>query len=109
MAVLTVRSTSLTGSTPAPVAASGGGDRMACGPSNFLRVTNGSGGSLTVTVDSVVPCNYGVDHDLVVAVPAGATREIGPIKPERFSSTSDGLAAITYSGVTSLTVEAVSV
>lgn len=109
MAVLTTRAIGLTGSTPAPVAASAGGDRVECGPSNFLYVKNGSGASVTVTVDSVTPCNYGADHDLVVAVPAGADSQIGPLKSERFASNADGLAAVTYSAVTSVTVEAVRV
>lgn len=106
MAVLTPRQQLQAGSIPAPVAATAGGDRMPVGPNNYLRVSNASGGSLTVTIDSVTPCSQGFDHDLVVAVAAGVTKEIGPIT-SRFASLADGLAAITYSGVTSLTVEAV--
>lgn len=108
MAVLATRQIGTGGSTPAPVAASAGGDRVECGPSNFLRVTCGATGA-TVTVDSVAPCNYGADHDLVVAVPANATREVGPLPPSRFASTTDGLAAVTYSQVATVTVEAVKI
>lgn len=109
MAVLTTRQIGTAGSAPAPAAASAGGDRAECGPTNFLYVKNGGGASITVTVDSVAPCNYGFDHDLSVAVPAGAERQIGPLKPERFASNTDSLAAVTYSAVTSVTVEAVRV
>lgn len=107
MAVLTTTVPTPAGVAPTYNTAAGGGDRAACGPKNYLHVKNASGGSLTVTVDSVVPCNYGSDHDLVVAVPAGAERVIGPLIPERYASISDGLAAVTYSGVTSLTVAVV--
>lgn len=109
MAVLTAVVPGPAGTAPSFVAAAGGGDRAPCGPKNYLHVKNASGGAITVTVDSVVPCNYGSDHDLVVSVPATTgERLIGPLSPERYASTSDGLAAITYSGVTSLTVMVVS-
>lgn len=109
MALLTTRQVAVAGSTPAPVAAAGGGDTLQPGDRTFLRVINGGGGAITATVDSVTPCNYGSDHDLVVSVPAGATRDIGPLPASRFARTSDGLVAVTYSGVTSVTVEAISV
>lgn len=106
MAVLATRQIGVTGSTPAPVAASAGGDRVEVGPTNYLRVINGGGASITVTVDAVQACSQGFDHDVSVAVPAGSTREIGPLN-SRFASNVDGLAAVTYSAVTSVTVEAV--
>lgn len=108
MAVLATRQIGTSGSAPALVAASAGGDRVECGPSTFLRVTCGATGA-TVTVDSVAPCSQGVDHDLSVVVPANATRDIGPLRAERFASTADGLAAVTYSQVATVTVEAVRV
>lgn len=107
MAVLTTVVVQPTGVAPALVAANAGGDRCEVGNTVFLHAKNASGGALTVTVDSVTPSNWGTDVDLVVSVPAGAERFIGPLKPERFASITDGLAAITYSGVTSLTVEPV--
>lgn len=109
MAVLTTTVVGVAGVAPNLVAAAAGGDRCEVGKTVFLHVKNASGGSLTVTIDSVAPSNYGVDNDLAVAAPAGQERFIGPLPPERFASASDGLAAITYSGVTSLTVEPVRV
>ncbi len=79
---------------------------MPCGDKNFLYVKNASVASITVTVDSTSPCSQGSDHDLVVAVGAGVEMLIGPIT-SRYAATSDGLAAITYSGVTTLTVKPV--
>lgn len=107
MAVLTTTVVQPTGTAPNLVAAAGGGDRCEVGDTVFLHAKNASGGALTVTVDSVAPSSYGTDVDLVVSVPAAGERFIGPLKASRFSSASDGLAAITYSGVTSLTVEPV--
>jgi len=72
----------------------------------FLRVANGSGSPITVTIDSVVACDQGFDHDLAVAVPAGDEYTIGPIDRARYDDGS-GYVQITYSGVTSLTVQAV--
>jgi hypothetical protein len=109
MAILTTRQQTQAGTIPAPVAAAAGGDRVQPGATTFLRVINGGGGSITVTVDSVAPCSMGFDHDLSVAVAAGVTKDIGPLPASRFAATSDGLVAITYSGVTTVTVEAVSV
>ncbi len=106
MATLATVSPSGTGTALAPVAAAGGGDRIPCGDKNFLYVKNGSGSSITVTVDSVTACSQGSDHDLVVVVAAAAEVLIGPIT-SRYAATSDGLAAVSYSGVTTLTVKPV--
>lgn len=108
MAILAAVTVSPAGTASALVAASGGGDRAPVGERNFLHVKNASGAPITVTIDSVTPCSYGADHDLVVSVPATTgERFIGPLTPSRFASASDGMAAVTYSGVTSLTVEVV--
>lgn len=107
MAVLTTTVVTPAGVAPNLVAAAAGGDRCEVGDTVFLHAKNASGAAITVTIDSVTPSNYGVDNDLAVSVPAGAERFIGPLKASRFASNADGLAAITYSGVTSLTVEPV--
>lgn len=76
----------------------------------FLIVSNGSGGSINVTLDARVtsinvPGAGAITiSDIVVAVPAGATRLIGPIAPAYVDST--GYAHITYSSATSVTVQA---
>ncbi len=103
MADLPVYSASGTGTVITPQAAAGGGDRAQCGAKNHLVVINGSGAGITVTVDSVAPCSFGSDHNLVVVVAAGATALIGPLPSERYAALSDQKAAVTYSGVGSLT------
>lgn len=103
MATLATQIINVAGLTPAFASAAGGGDRFTPGDTTFIEVVNGSGGSITVTVDSKVASNYGTDVNLAVAVGAGARARIGPLPAQRFAA-SDGLGDITYSGVTSLTV-----
>lgn len=86
-------------------AASGGGDTFTPDSDTFLHVKNGSAGSITVTV--VTPrevISSVATADLAVAVPAGEERELGGFPAEIFADPTDGLADITYSDVTSLTV-----
>jgi hypothetical protein len=106
MAVLAAQQVTLAGTAVTMSSAAGGGDRVPVGPTNWVRVTNGSGSSVNVTVDSIKPCDQGFDHNLVVAVAAGATKDIGPLTPGRFQDT-DGLAGVNYSLATSVTVAAV--
>lgn len=106
MATLTKQTIVTGGVAPTYVAAAGGGDKVAPGADTFIHVKNGGGGSITVTVDSVTPCNYGVDHNLVVVLTTGTDQMIGPLPDQRFASPTDGLVAVTYSGVTSVTVAA---
>ena len=74
---------------------------------NFLHVKNGSGGSINVTITAVKTSarvqGVGVVtvDDLVVAVPAGEERMIGPFT-EAYMDT-DGDVTIGYSGTTSVT------
>lgn len=105
MATLTVQTPSLTGLDPTLTAASGGGDEFVNDGATVLHVKNGGGGSINVTVDSQTPCSQGFDHDVVVAVPAGAERLIGPFPQARFND-ANGKAQVAYSGVTSVTVAA---
>ncbi|MCZ4605373.1 hypothetical protein O3S80_16780 [Streptomyces sp. Lzd4kr] len=85
------------------VAAAGGGDSAPVGPGRFLYVNNGSGGSLTVTVATPGTASGLAIADTAVAVGAG---DIALIPLANVHRGSNGLAAITYSGVTSLTVAA---
>lgn len=92
-----------TASTPA-----GGGDTVVCGPKAFIRVYNGSGGSINVTVTATYS-RVGLDlEDLVVAVPNGEARYIGPIQKEEFGNAS-GLATVTCSATTSVTIESLTI
>lgn len=109
MAVLNVQQISLTGLNPTYSAAAAGGDKLAPGVHNFLHVKNGGGSSITVTIDSVTQTNFGTDADVVVSVPNGGERMIGPFSEGRFASSVDGLVSVAYSGVTTVTVAALRV
>lgn len=107
MATLTVQDVKRTGVGPTYAAAAGGGDKFAPSKDTFLHAKNGSAGALTVTV--VTPNEAFKDvaiADVAVSVPAGGERMIGPFPAEHFANSADGLADITYSGVTSLTIGA---
>lgn len=108
MANLTTQTVVGSGLAPAFAAAAAGGDKVAPGDDTFLVVKNADASAKTVTVDSARPCDQGVDHDLVVVVPAGGERWIGPLVANRFAG-ADGLVSVSYSAVTSVTVGAVKV
>lgn len=103
MANLNIQQAVVTGLAPSFVAAAAGGDEFVNSGKAVLYVKNGGASSINVTIDSQVPCNYGVDHDVTVAVPAGAERIIGPFPKTRFND-AYGKVKISYSAVTSVTV-----
>lgn len=97
-----------TGKTITYAAASAGGDKVSPASNVYLAVRNASAGAITVTLDAtgLVFNGQGVP-DTTVSVPASGDVLI-PVTPE-YSAASDGLAAITYSAVTSVTVAALAV
>lgn len=100
------------GLAPVYAAAAGGGDKIPGSDADtFIHVKNGSGGALTVTVvtpGTVVGSGGLAVADVAVSVPAGGERMIGPFPPDIYGNPADaGKVAITYSGVTSLTIAAI--
>lgn len=115
MAALAIQTPSESGTTVTYASCTGGGDTAANNGKMLLHVKNGSGGALTVTVTktasaSITDHQYGLltKADSVVSVGAGAEKFIGPFATGAFNSTS-GTIAITYSGVTSLTIAAIQI
>ena len=106
MALLTVQIATQLGVIPSFVAAGAGGDTFANSARESLWVKNGSGVSINVTINSVLACDQGFDHDLVIAIAAGAEKIIGPFSTVRFNDVS-GILGVTYSAVTTITVAAV--
>lgn len=91
------------GATLTLPAASAGGDRAPVGDRLYLLVRNGSGGSVTVTLDATGQAfNATPVADTAVVVAAGATAIVPLLRAYR--SESDGLAGISYSSPTSVTV-----
>lgn len=107
MATLSVQTIVAAGLDPTYAAASAGGDKVTPGPTTFLHVINGGGSSITVTL--AAPGNYYANvanPDLTVTVGASGEQMI-PIPPTPFADAADsGLASISYSGVTTVTVAA---
>lgn len=116
MATLTVQVVAEAGLAPSYAAAAGGGDEIPNDNGDvILHVKNGGGGSINVTVApqvASVALNGGLGtytrSNLVVAVPNGGERMIGPF-PRRAFNNANGRVAVTYSGVTSVTVAAIRV
>lgn len=109
MATLTYTRPSIAGAAHAAAAAAALGDKVRPSEHGCVLVTNGGASPITVTV--AVPGNtkYGqAQPDVAVAVPAGASRLIGPF-PTDLADPADGLVALTYSDVTSVTVAAIEV
>jgi hypothetical protein len=99
-----------TGRAPGFVAAGAGGDFVPLtGYGVLVQVKNAGGSPVTVTVDSVAPSSYGTDQDITVTVPATTGDMAFVIRNDgRFDQggANAGLAKLTYSGVTSVTVDA---
>ena len=111
MAELTIQQITEAGGSVTYSAAAGGGDTADNGGSTFLNIKNGGGSEITVTITaqttSVESSIYGdlTKANASIAIAASGEAFIGPFKPSSFNNT-DGEIAITYSGVTSVTIAA---
>lgn len=107
MALLTTQQMTSAGAAITLATAAGGGDTADISNGRtFLWVKNGSGAPITVTVVTPGDVEGLAITDRTVSVPATTgERLIGPLNPAVYGS----VASITYSGVTSLTIAAVSV
>lgn len=102
MALLTYQQPTLAGTTVTYTAAAGGGDTLGYTPTGVLRVKNGGGSPITVTVVTPGNTKYGqADPDIPVTVTNATEKAIGPFPPELAV---DGVISISYSGVTTVTV-----
>ena len=107
MAALAVQTVSLAGVTPAYVAGAEAGDTFYNDGRTFLHVKNGNGAaSRTVTINSLVNCSQGHDHDIAVVVPLSSEKMIGPFPTSRFNNSSN-VASVTYSDEADLTIAAI--
>ena len=111
MATLTIQSIVEAGLTANYTSAAGGGDVVPNDGTIFLHVKNGGGTSVTVTVTAQTTTTTDpslgavTKSNVAKAIAAGAEAFIGPLKKQAFNN-SQGQIAITYSGVTSLTIAA---
>jgi hypothetical protein len=103
MATLATQSIVTAGLTPAFVAAAGGGDKCLPGAGTYLHVKNGGGSPVTVTLVTPATVDTLAVGDRAIVVAAGAEAKIA-VPDTLYRNPTDGLADITYSGVTSVTV-----
>lgn len=107
MAILTALVPSATGTAYSTTAASAGGDKVTPGNCAVL-VTNGSGSTITLTVD--VPGNDQFGNarpDIAITITAGTSKLIGPF-PLSIANSADGYVNLSYSSATSVTVGVIS-
>lgn len=114
MATLVVLRPTLAGALRAPVTPTAGtGDVFDNDGYTVLVVTNASGSSINVTIDTplaVGPDNANAfDSDLVRPVAAGATRVFGPFTDKARFNDANGQVKATISLITSVTIEAIRV
>ena len=112
MAELTVQQITETGGAATYVAAAGGGDTADNNGHLFLHIKNsGAEESITATITALTTTvDSGMYGDLtkanaIIAVAASGEAFIGGFAPAAFND-GNGEIAITYSGVTSLTIAA---
>lgn len=105
MATLAVQSIDLDGLNPSYTAAAETGDKLPPSEHTFLHIKNGGGSSITVTLITPITAQGLAVADPEVTIPAGQERMIR-VTPQRYRNPSDGLASITYSAVTTVTVAA---
>ncbi len=104
---LSVQEIVTTGLDPVYEAANADGEKIANNGRTFVHVENGSGASVTVTVQHPGTVDGLAVADLAVAVPAGEDRMIGPFTG-RFEQTGsdEGYVYVDFSAVTTVTVAA---
>lgn len=103
MATVSTQQIVQSGLAPTYAAAAAGGDSFTPGASTFLHVKNGSAAAITATVVTPVQTQGFAVDDLAVSVPAAGERMIGPLSPDLFRDSADGLADITWSAAASVT------
>lgn len=108
MALLTAQQVTLTGLDISFASASAGGDTAACADRTVLLVRNASGSAVTVTIATPGTVSGLAIADVTHSVPDGTTAAL-PLYPASLLGDTSGVATITYSAATSVTVAAVRV
>jgi hypothetical protein len=109
MALLTVHPISMTGDSKAYVAADAGlTDTFPNDGRTFLHIKNTNASGRTATVNSIRPCDQGVDHNIPIAIGATTGDEMaGPFDPARFNDPNTGLVSVTFDAVAGVTIAAI--
>lgn len=108
MATLAYRQATKLGIAATPAAADIAGDKVPVDSRGIVVFRNGDAASKTVTVATPGNDEYGQARpDYTVTVAAGQTAYIGPFSTDLGDAADNRLVALTYSAVTSCTVDAV--
>lgn len=110
MATITVQSVSRVGAAPTYTAAAGGGDAVPVDGRTYIQLKCTGGTPITVTVatnPAAAPWAGTALAAETFVVPATTGDMVyGPLAPGLFADPTTGMATITYSGVTGLTIGA---
>lgn len=94
MATLTVSQVTIAGIADAAlVASAAGGDQFINNGKTMLRLRNSAATAGTVTINSLVNCDQGEDHDVVISV-NNEYKLVGPFPMDQFNNAT-GYCAIT--------------
>jgi hypothetical protein len=109
MALLTVQQISATGLQPTYAAANAGGDTVKADDRTFLHFKNTNAATRDVTITGVGLCSQGSTHSRgPITIPATTGDVMIPLA-DRFNDPTTGVASITYTAATNVTVAAVRV
>lgn len=108
MATLITQPISQAGLSPAYQSASSGGDQYTPSSVTFIALKNGSGSPITLTVVTTATIYGQPIGNIAVPIAAGAEVFCGPFDPGEVQQPGSSLANLTYSGVSNLTVAAIS-
>lgn len=108
MATLAVQSSAQDGTALTLNSVAGGGDQFLNDGDTIMIVTNGSGGSLTVTLPPGGTPGGLTLSDVTGTVADGATEAFGPFPPSLYNDSS-GYVQVTWSATTSVTAAILSV
>lgn len=103
---LTPTALASTGATVSLAAANADGHTIPGTGDVFLLVSNGSGGSITVTAVTPGTQDGLAISDQAVTIANGAQKIIGPFPPRSFTDEADNLVDIDFSAVTTVTCQA---
>jgi outer membrane receptor for ferrienterochelin and colicin len=110
MAELAVQQITIAGAEEAAlVAATATGDKFDNDGKTFLKVANGGGAPITVTIVGQKTLPLGTSASKAIAVTNGETWVIGPFPVGIFNTDGANEVEVTYSAVTTVTVGAFSV
>jgi hypothetical protein len=108
VAILQTLKITQAGVSPGYQAASAGGDQYTPSSTTFLAVKNGSGSQITLTVVTTATAYGQPIGNIAVPIAAGAEVFCGPFDPGAVQQPGSSLANLTYSGVSQLSIAAIS-